>query len=211
MFSAYYSILVTQSIRMKKLLFLFFCCCFSSLLFAQSATDNQLNERLNTYMKLNRDQKFSELMNYLHPSIFSLVPKEKLAEVFEQSFDNDEIRISIDSTGITGISPVFKHQNSSYHYITYYMEMALHLKDSSAMENEEQIEFMNTSLKEGFPDGSVNYNKEKKAFLINGSNIMLAIKDATNPQWMFLGVEKKNPAMLKKLVPAAVINHFKIL
>ena len=185
------------------------CLFFNLALSAQ--TDVELNSRLNEYMRLTRELKFEPLMDYVHPAIFKIASKEQMIEVFEQSFDNEQMKIVVDSTAILNISPVFQSRDTAYRKIDYYMELLLSFKDTAIQDNN-FIETTVTALKSGFPNASVNYEVARKGFAIKGSNLMLAIKPGNNAaQWMFFGVEKKQAEVMKTILSADVINHFKLL
>jgi hypothetical protein len=62
---------------------------------------------------------------------------------------------------------------------------------------------------ESFAGKKVTFDKKKKTFVIVGTDILYAIKDA-GKQWMFLGY-KNDPDLLKQLFSQEVIDHFKML
>src|SRR5689334_15562703 len=93
---------------MKKLAGLIIISILSISVFAQGKPDANLNRRLQTYMKLTRELNFEEIMNYTHPKMFALAPKEEMIKIFRQTYDNDQFRMLIDSTSVIGISPSFK-------------------------------------------------------------------------------------------------------
>ena len=194
---------------MRKLLLLFLAAYCSILAFAQPNTDAQLKRRLDAYMKINRELNFKELMNYIHPSLFNLATREQLVQVFESSFDNEQMSISIDSLAVTTISPFYVHNKVQYSKVDYYMEMALKWKDAAATAEEGFVPQMSTAFEQAFAGSHVSFDKSRNSFLIKGINILIAIKDDTTTPWMFLGYDKNQP-MVRSLFPALVIEHFKL-
>jgi len=196
---------------MRKYIFSLLIAFSSVAAVAQNNSDPQLSKRLDDYMRLTKELKFEQLMEYTHPKIFSIATKEQLVEVFKQSFDNEQISIGFDSTAITGISESFKFENALYKKIDYSMALVVRFKDTSSLSDENFITIMKTSFENAFSDAVVNYNKAQKKFEIKGSSIMIAIKDNASTPWMFLGYDRKNGDLLKMLYPKEVIEHFKLL
>jgi hypothetical protein len=196
---------------MRAFLVIVTTCFFVTLTSAQeSVNDQELQKRLDEYMMFNKQLNFQKLMDYIHPGLFKVVPKDKFVELFEESFDNDKMKITIDSMKISEIGPAFKHGEALYKKIDYYVSMDLKLKDTTSKDDEDLIANMITALQEGFPDHSVIYDKDRDKFIIKGSDIMFAIKDRPQAKWMFLGYQK-NPEMINALYPKDVIAHFKLL
>ena len=195
---------------MRKCILFFFILLINSVVIAQS-NDPQLKKRLDKYLELNKELKFTELMTYIHPSLFKLVPKEQLIEVFEKAYDNEAMHISIDSAAILLISPAFKYAGASYKKIDYSMKMGIYFKDTAQLNDPSFRNLMITSLGSGFNDGAARYDSTTKTILINGKNVMMAIKDNDSAEWMFLGIEKKQPDFMKMLFKPQVITHFKLL
>lgn len=173
-------------------------------------SDRDLQKRLDEYMMFNKQLNFQKLMDYIHPVLFKVVPRDKFVEIFDQSFNNDKMKIVIDSMIISAIGPSFKHGESLYKKIDYYMSMDLILKDTTSKNEEDFVPTMINAIQNGFPDHSVSYDKDSDKFTIKGSDIMFAIKDKPQAKWMFLGYQK-NPEMINALYPKDVIVHFKLL
>lgn len=175
-----------------------------------TSIDRDLQKRLDEYMSFNKQLNFQKLMEYIHPSLFKIVPKNQFVEMLEESFNNDKMKISIDSIVVSVIGPSFKHGEALYKKIDYYMSMDLKFKDSTTKDDKDFVPTMIKALQEGFPEHTINYDKIADKFIIKGSDILFAIKDKQQTEWMFLGY-KKNPDMINALYPKDVIEHFKLL
>lgn len=175
---------------------------------AQSNSDTSLQNRIDVYMRLNRELKFDELMDYTHPKIFELVPRNQLVEVFKGAFNNPDFQMTLDSTFILEVSEPFVFDKTNYKKITYRMVAGLKFKDSSLVTEDEDIDEIKKNLERGFPGGMIAFNKATGWFNINTTTIMFAIKEPAKP-WMFLGYEQNSPQLLK-LYPPEVIAHFKL-
>lgn len=195
---------------MKKISALLLIILSFSFCQAQKPDDKLFEQRLETYLQLNRELKFEALMDYVHPSLFKLADKKQLVQVFKNTYDNGQIRILIDSTLITAISPEFKNDSALYRKIDYRMSLRLFIKDTAALNDQAYVTRLGESLKLGFPNGDIRFNKSARIFEIAAPSIMFAIRDNTASPWMFLGFQK-NESFIKTLYPPAVIEHFHLL
>jgi len=88
------------------------------------------------------------------------------------------------------------------------MTMTLNFRDTSVY-TPEFIGTMTEAFSASFPEKEVTYNEKNKTFVIAGTDILFAIRDAGKP-WLFLGY-KNEPELLNQLFSKAVIDHFKML
>ncbi len=177
---------------------------------AQKNNEEQLIQRLNTYMQLNRELKFDALMDFIHPALFKLASRAEILEVFKSAFDNAQMQMRLDSTSINTVSKTFIHGGGQYKKVDYYMEMSMKFKDTTLYKSDEFMNAMNTGLAGGFPDATIAFNTTTRAFDIKGKSKLVAIKEVEGP-WLFLGIDQSNAGYLDKLLPKEVITHFKLL
>ena len=192
---------------MKKLSYLIIFLLVSFAGFSQ--TDTSLNRRLKEYIRLNKELKFVELMEYLHPSLFELAPKEQMVELFENVYDNADMKITIDKIEVRTISAPFTFKVVQYHKVDYDMAMHMKFKDDSKLSDSNTVNSMISSFQEALPGKDVSFNASGKYFVIKGADILIAIKDNPQAPWLFLGYDSNN-AMVKKLFPQELIEHFKL-
>ena len=176
---------------------------------AAQTSDAQLNQRMQTYLQLNKNLNFDALMEYIHPVLFTVAPKEAMKQSLEQAFNNEEMKIRIDSIAILQVGADFKEGEALYKKIDYFMTLSMVFKDNQ-LEDEEFRNAMTEGMKQGFAGKQVGYDAAKKAIVVSGSEVMFAIKDTAATPWMFLGYEK-NPELIKRVFPPGVIAHFKLL
>src|SRR4051812_23907310 len=139
-------------------------------------------------MRLTRQLRFEEIMNFTHPSMFAIVPKDQLVTMYTQLYDNNQMKINIDSTSVSGVSADFKSGGTTYRQVDYRLKLTVLYKDSASLNDSSFVNNLTTNLRQGFPGGTVRFNKAKSSFYIStGNNIMFAIKDNEQTPWMFLG------------------------
>ncbi len=193
---------------MKKLL-LFLLLITVAFDAGAQTTDARLNQRLNEYIQLNKDLSFEKIMDYMHPNLFKIAPREALIQSFEQAFNSEELSMRIDTIRILTASADFTDSEARYKKLDYYMSMSMHFKDD-LLEDPEFRASMEEGLKATYTKKKISYDEKKKAMVITGDEVMFAIKDNAAAEWLFLGYEN-NPQLIKAVFPKAVIAHYKLL
>lgn len=178
---------------------------------AQKVADPALSSRIQEYLSYTKQLDFDKAMDYMHPKLFTIAPKAQLVQSMEQAFHNEEMKFTFDSMAIVAISPVYKFAKASYHKIDYFMGMTIALGDSIDLSNKEMAAIMLQSFQAGFPKKKITIDAPNNAIKVSGRELMFAIKDAAVEDWMFLGYDRSNPALISKLYPKQVRQYFKVL
>lgn len=195
---------------MKKILCTLLLFALFSAVRAQGGADTALQNRLERYLRLNREQKFDSLMAYVHPALFRQIPRESLLQFFKKTFDNDDMRVIVDSAVVSSVSAPFTFREAQFRKVDYRMVLTLKLKDSSITALPENIGRVTGTLQTAFPGSQVSYLPFSHDFQVKAPNFLFAIKDRPSAPWMFLGYQK-NEEFVKKLFPQEVIDHFHLL
>ncbi len=174
-----------------------------------SQTDTALNNRLNEYMKVSKSLNIVRLMDYIHPSLFTLAPREEMIKLFENIYDNQDMTITIDSLQKGLMSKPFFIKETQYIKVDYYMVMQMKFKDEDKMNDSNFVNSMSEALQNALPKKSVSYSSNAHYFTIRGMDVLLAIKDSSSTEWFFLGYDGKNE-MTKSLFPKELIEHFEL-
>lgn len=179
-----------------------------SFCFGNAQADPDLQKRLDDYMRFSRALDFVKTMDYVHPNVFTIAPKEDMIRMMEMMFSNDIIEISIDSASVSGISPIFIHNNSSYHHVGYRMQITMRVVDNEMAANKDFIQQVIAGAKANFGADEIYYDESKKTFVAKGVQAMIAVKDP-GADWLFIGVVK-NSEYMDKIVVKEVLRHFNI-
>jgi len=159
-------------------------------------------------MKWSSELNFEKIMDYIHPSLFRIVPKETMLQALKAPFESDDVKISLDSLEVVQVSPVFSFAGSDYRKVTYRIVMDMYFSDKEAVEDKAFIDLVLNGLQGEFPNSKVSFDKTKKSFHISGRDILIAIKDK-NAQWMFIGAEK-DQELMEKLFSKEVREKFQL-
>jgi hypothetical protein len=199
-----------MSIRISRwypVLIVFFI-SFTTIGVSAQSEDNALNSRLNEYMKYTRDLNFEKLMDYIYPKLFKMAPREAMVDAMKSSFENETMKITLDSLEIGNVSAPFVHEGIIYREISYSMVMDLRFLDTSNLDDPDFVNLMKTNFSEMVEGAQVTFERNKNNFHIRGKNSMLGVKEK-NVEWTFIGTEK-NKIMAEFLFPKEVIKKFNL-
>jgi len=192
---------------MKKLSYLFIILLVSKAGFSQA--DPSLNRRLTEHTRLTMGGNFEELIEYMHPRLYTLAPREELIESFKNIYENEVMKITIEKLENRSISDPFILKGVQYCKVDYYMLMYMNFKDESLVSDSAFNSTMVSTLREGLPSKEVSYDASIKRIVVKGLDVLIAIKDNTREPWFFLGYDGTNE-LVKKLFPEEMIEHFKL-
>jgi len=192
----------------KKLTLLLFVALTSLLSLAQR--DTALQRRLDEYLVANKQLNFEKLMNYIHPKLFEIAPKEQMIDLFKSIFDNPQMTISMDSMSVTGISKSFNFKGAEYKKVNYYLGMSMRFKDTAVLKDESKVSEIADRIKTAMAAENVKYIPQDNRLAIDTRKIMFAIKDNPQALWMFIGYEPQQMEMMKMLIPTEVLDNFKL-
>jgi hypothetical protein len=195
---------------MKRLLLFFLSVSIVTTVLAQAKSgDAQLDKRLAEYMQFNNDKNFEKIMDYMHPKLFKIVPRETLVSVLRSAFESEEMTIGMSDLGVTSVSSAFTSAGSAYRKVMYKMTLTMKFNDTAKGNDPQFQDAMLGSFKTAFPGKSVTFDSNSKEYIVKGQDILYAIHDAGKP-WLFLGY-KEDPELIKQLFPKPVRDHFKMI
>jgi hypothetical protein len=202
---------------MKKILFalsvLVFIACKSSAKKVEKSVENltessSIEQRLTAYMKLNDEMKLEELMDYIYPKLFSIVPKEQLIKAMKDGFDNEELTVELDSLKIEKIYPVFEMGKGSFAKVDYSMVIVMKYKTEAGSTDKashlKQMARIAESMEGQYGSGNVKVD-ENGVIRIWEKNKLVAVKDEYAKDWSFVSLKDEDP-MMNKLFSKEVLD-----
>src|SRR5258705_7391922 len=171
---------------------------------AGNETDNSLRTRLDAFMKVTDEMNLEKIMDYTYPKLFTIVPRAQLLETIKESFENQEIKIELDSLRIDSLYPVFQLGKASYAKINYSMVMLFHSKDTSTTKNG-SLETMRQRLVSKYGEDNVIPDDPMKTIRIRISSPMVAVKDEYAKEWSFVNLNTEDE-FINKLFDKEVLD-----
>ena len=198
---------------MRKTLLILIAFYFTTVAFGQGNKE-AITKAINKYFLAVENHDFEGILNGIPEPFFDIMPKEMLMEQMEETFNDEDIKITIFNNKINSISEVITYKNNQYALINYSFDMIMKMKVDE-IEPEDEVEeefdalgFTLGMLQTQFGEENVTLDREKKEFLIKSKKDMYGILYADKPdQWKFIGKEEGMEAILSRIVPDEVVKQ----
>ncbi|WP_438965755.1 hypothetical protein [Flavobacterium sp.] len=166
----------------------------------QETLEKETNKMYEATLKMD----FDKIIEYTYPKIFDLVPKDQLKGILQQTFDNDEFKMEF-----VAVNPNFEYgkvskiEEKSLAIINYKVSMTMTFYEEL---EQETIDLMINTFKAAGSYDEVNYDLDKKAFIIATRTKMIAVSDElTKKQWKFITYDKKNRKIAEMLLSDSIL------
>ena len=175
---------------------------------ANSQEDTSLNARLNAVLEATRKSDYNKVLDHTYPKLYELITREKMLEVLQTAYDNEDFSITLDSVNAIKIYPIFAVEGERYTVAEYSMRMQMKFKELIDSTDEDAVnerEEMATFMEEKFGEGNVRYDMNKDAIVIREISKLIAIKTKADNRWYFVNYDEDNPQILNFLFSKPVI------
>lgn len=177
-----------------------------------------LHADLEKFIELTMQGRFSELAEYIYPSLFKIVPKKVLVQKMEEAFQGDRMNDLIVAFHIQEISDPVEIKGSLYCKCDYYIRLRADrhvdildhiLKDQpishAAYEKDRlgQVKYTLKLMKARFGDDAVKYDSRDDCFYIDRFSASLAILDPGAKTWKF--IRWGSGSLYQRLFPEDVV------
>lgn len=149
---------------------------------------------------------FEEVMNYTHPKVFEMANKEDVLAAMEYAFDNETMRIRL-----VHVNPTFTYseikiiEGKSFCLINYTNAMRMTFENKLSGD---EIETMKKSFLDSGEYKTVQYEKDRNSFFLEGNAFMIAVADETTQgKWKFVNYSKTQAQLAEMLLGAKVIKE----
>lgn len=168
--------------------------CFTLAGFTQQQP--QLQARLQRFMELNQALNFDSVLAYTYPKMFTIVPRDEMKEGLENAFDNDQVKMGLDSLKVDSVYPVFSMQGGSYAKISYSMKMIMQFKhrETDSTKQQQQNEFILSAMQTQMGKEKVSVDAGGN-IIIRMTSQMLAVKDKYAKDWCFVNLKDGDPIL----------------
>jgi hypothetical protein len=203
-------ILKIQKILIKKKtkkIYLLFAFLTGIVGFAQTLETLRADTKKMYEASYNMD--YEEVTNYTYPKVFDLVPKEKMLEILDQTFNNETMRIrlvTIDPKFV--FSDIQQIENKNLAVVNYNNAMRIIFEQKMT---EEEGTKMLENFKSSGNYSVAKFEKERNALYLEGNATMIAVADdTTKNEWKFLNYEKGQSQMAITVLGESLITKLKL-
>jgi hypothetical protein len=192
--------------KMKKI-YLLFAFLTGIVGFAQTLETLRADTKKMYEASYNMD--YEEVTNYTYPKVFDLVPKEKMLEILDQTFNNETMRIrlvTIDPKFV--FSDIQQIENKNVAVVNYNNAMRIIFEQKMT---EEEGTKMLENFKSSGNYSVAKFEKERNALYLEGNATMIAVADdTTKNEWKFLNYEKGQSQMAITVLGESLITKLKL-
>ncbi|RYZ22634.1 MAG: hypothetical protein EOO16_08235 [Chitinophagaceae bacterium] len=194
-----------------RLLYTLLLCLSVQFAWAQPRSgDASLDSRLARYMALTGEKDFKGLLEYIHPGLFKIAPREAIQKSFEEVFADPSMEIGFDSMAVRRFGAPFTTQGVEYRKVDYRMVLHLRFKDESVAKDPAFEKELVPALKAAFESDEVVFNKKTGTVVLKKNDVLYAIRDTPSSDWTFIGYKKQKQLVEAIFLPEA-ITHYKLL
>jgi len=151
--------------------------------------------------KLISEKNFEAALYYMNDDLLRLVPKEKLINQFQQSFNKKGVTFNSNAPKIKNKTAV-KLIGEDY-YIKFTAESILEVSDSSIGNNE--IKEYSNYIEKVYGIGNVTYNENNNTFIILVNKFVIGKFSSNQKNWKFITTSDKTKFEKMKFLPQEVI------
>lgn len=157
---------------------------------ARAQEDPELTTRFEKLMKATRQLEIPTILDYTYPKLFTLVPRETMVTIMEQSFDSEELGVTLDSLAVHKVFPIFSLGEGKYAKLLHTMVMRMKMKQEKT---DEELAQVLEGLQEKFGKENVRYEKKENTIVVFKLAVVVAIKDSYSREWTFINYIEDEP------------------
>ncbi len=157
-----------------------------------------MEQRLSEFMKATENMELEKSLDYTYPKLFTIAPREQVLQAMRDGFDNEEVKVKLDSVKVEKVFPFFEEGNGSYAKILYSMVMTMTFATDSAHANSpEKNEQMRSVMAAQYGEENVSMDPATGILRIRQASPMVAAKDEHSNDWTFVNLKEGDPLMNK--------------
>ncbi len=194
---------------MKNFLFASLAFLFLGNLSAQSDTE-EIRRVFDEYAVhvINKDN--TKLVEYLHPGLFDLAPKEFFIKMMDEAYGDSTININFSEMIVDGISEPVVMEGNKYALIDHNFDIKMQMlpADDSPEAKEENAGAAALSLPmfhQVYGEENVKFDEETVTFTIHSASETIAVNDEKSNGWKFLENKEDTKPLIANILPAAVL------
>ncbi len=176
----------------------------SSLSFSQLTSNPDIQNRLDAFIDLTNQHKYSDAFDVMYPKMFTQVAKQELFDMMN-AVNNDGLSVSIENRRITSFSAPFEEGNEKFVRIEYTAEMVVGLTPGGLYDSPKASQAMFQQFQSTYGETNVKWNADEKKYSIRAHKAMMAIQQ-DGGEWYLMEINPDQMELMKSLFSESVIN-----
>jgi len=185
--------------------------CFFLLFYAgqgiAQTTEYQpaIQEKLNQFINLSNEQKWSEAFDLLYPKLFQTVGKHELVGMME-SMASEGMSNTTENFKVVSYSDLKTFNGEDFVLIKYDSNQKLKMSPAITADDEMRKTVL-LNLRQSMGEDNVDYDAKSEVFLIKGIKSMFAISNEGENNWFLVDNNTNQEELLTILIPAQIRNE----
>ena len=171
---------------------------------AQLTSNPDIQKRLDAFIDLTNQKKYSEAFDLMYPKMFNQVNKQELVDMMT-SMNNDGLGVTINNRRITSFSAPVVEGNESFVRIEYTADLVIGLTPGGMYDSPKAAEAMLQQFQQTYGATNVKYSTTDKKYNIIAHKAMMAIQPE-GQNWYLIEINTDQMELMKSLFSENVIN-----
>ena len=170
---------------------------------AQVTGNPEIQKKLDTYIELTNQKKYSEAFDLLYPKMFTNVSKQELINVVKTEEDNG-LSIQLKNRRITAFTEPFQDGNETFVRISYSVDMMVDVAPGGIYDHPKAILGMQQQFENIYQKQNVKWDETAKQYTILAHKAMMAVQQ-DNKEWYLVEINQDQPQLMESLFSEAVM------
>ncbi len=183
---------------------------FPSLAGAQSYQE-AIEKDFTVYVDHIIAKEFDQAMEYTYEKFFELVPRDKMVQMMEATFNSPEIEYELSRAQVTSVEEPVRIGPEYFALMKYLSIIRMKFLTGEGEETQEEFEQRMTmtrlSLEELFGKENVSYEAETGFWKLYAEKTVCAVSKDGATDWHFVVMEKEQLPFLKNILPSQVLEQ----
>jgi hypothetical protein len=176
----------------------------SSLGYSQLTSNPDIQNRLDAFIDLTNQHKYSEAFDLMYPKMFTRVGKQELVDMMT-AMNNDGLAVSIENRRITSFSAPVEEGNEKFVRIEYTADMIVGLTKGGLYDSPKASQAMLQQFQNTYGETNVKWNADEKKYAIRAHKAMMAIQQ-DGGEWYLIEINPDQMELMQSLFSESVIN-----
>jgi hypothetical protein len=164
-----------------------------------------IEKKLNQFISLSNEQKWSEAFDLLYPKLFQTVGKHELVGMME-NMASEGMSNTTENFKVVSYSDLKTFNGEDFVLIKYDSNQKLKMSPAITADDEMRKTVL-LNLRQSMGEDNVDYDAKSEVFLIKGIKSMFAISDEGENNWFLVDNNTNQEELLTILIPAQIRNE----
>jgi len=170
---------------------------------AQITGNPDIQKRLDAFIEVTNEQKYTEMCDLMYPKLFTYIPKQELVNM--AVVENKGLTQRLTNRRITSFSTPYEEGNEKFVRLTYTTDIVVDITAGGIYDTAEAIQGISDQFKAVYGPENVKYNPTEKRFSILANKAMMAIQ-VDGKEWYLIEINTNQMDLMKALFSESVIN-----